>query len=717
MAHTCAPPDALTVHRRGVRMSGQGFADARVKGRSGLEPGRRTVLRVAAAACVAASGSSFVVARSATGRAWAATAPGAGLDPAGIAQFVTKLPIPGVMPSTGTTWVPGLGRAVTYDIALRQTRSQILPAGMPATTVWGYGVNGRPSTVAAPSATIEARWRVPIRVRWSNQLLDRQGRFLPPLLPVDQTLHWANPPGGEMGRDSHPHHGDPTAYVGPVPAVTHVHGAITFEDSDGYPEAWYLPAATNIPNGYATVGSAYEPNARAARGRGAIWTPGSAVFDYPNDQPATTLWYHDHSLGMTRTNVYAGPAGFYIVRGGPGDVVRDARTLAPARLPGPAPAAGDGTGIVYRDIPIAIQDRSFGLDGSLMYPDSREFFDGFTGPYSPHSDIAPIWNPEFFGNALMVNGVTWPYLEVQARRYRLRLLNGCQSRFLILRMSDGRSFWQIGAEGGMLPRPVELDRLLIAPAERADVIVDFAGLPPGTRIVLENVGPDEPFGGGEPGEDFEPARADTTGRVLQFKVVAGGLPDPTTPPSRLVLPAPAPVGPAVRTRRLSLNEMDSEAVDSEGGPLDGDEGEEPAGPAMALLGTVADDGRPVPLGWADAVTETATRGQAEIWEIHNFTMDAHPIHLHATQFQVIDRRPMEPGDPMGPMGAAAAMDGDLPAPRPAEAWERGRKDTVIAYPGEVTRIRARFDVPGRFVWHCHILEHEDNEMMRPFDVL
>jgi bilirubin oxidase len=400
------------------------------------------------------------------------------------------------------------------------------------------------------------------------------------------------------------------------------------------------------------------------------------MFQYPNDQRATTLWYHDHTLGMTRLNVYAGPAGFYLLRGGPDDEVM-------GHLPGPAPALGDRPGMKYFEIPIAIQDRSFNADGSLFYPDTREFFDEFAGPYIPESDISPIWNPEFFGNTMVVNGRSWPYLEVEQRRYRFRFLNGCNSRFLILRFDNDLPFWQIGAEGGFLPAPVELPRLLMAPAERADVIVDFTHVRAGTWITLLNLGPDEPFGGGEPGEDFDPADPSTTGQVMQFRV-GSRRGDPSTRPDKLKLPAIMPLGPAAATRQLSLNEEDSAVL-------------EEVGPRAALLGTVnSEEGNP--LLWMDPITENPTVDSTEVWEIHNFTEDAHPIHVHLVQFQVVDRQPFE--------GSA----------RPPESWETGFKDTVIAYPGEVTRIQARFDIPGRFVWHCHIVEHEDNEMMRPYEI-
>ena len=269
---------------------------------------------------------------------------------------------------------------------------------------------------------------------------------------------------------------------------------------------------------------------------------------------------------MTRLNVYAGPAGFYIVRGGPaGDgAVKDTRTGMTAVLPGPAPKENDRfpSNKTYFEIPIAIQDRSFNADGSLFYPDSRAFFDDDTGPYIPESDISPYWNPEFFGNAIMVNGATWPFQTVQKRRYRFRFLNGCQARFLILDFNaiPGVKVWQIGNEGGFLQAPVDLtasnkNRLLMGLAERADMIVDFTDVPVGD-YVLRNVGPDSPFGGGDPDEpSFPLADPATTGQIMQFKVVPAVAADPTTPPQFLRLPAIAPLPASVRTRPLALLEM------------------------------------------------------------------------------------------------------------------------------------------------------------------
>jgi spore coat protein A, manganese oxidase len=401
------------------------------------------------------------------GSAWAAI-PGGTLDPTVVPKYVTPLVIPPAMPVTATIKRQSIDY---YVIAVVQFLQQILPSSLPRTKVWSYQLRNAQGTRSYPAFTIEARAERPVRVKWINGLLDAAGNYVPHILPVDPTLHWANPPGGVAGRDSRPTFAStPGPYTGPVPIVTHLHGGHNSEESDGYAEAWYLPAASNIPAGSATVGSFYDEfKAKFAAENGEVWDAGTAVFEYENEQAASTLWFHDHTLGMTRANVYAGPAGFYLIRGGPYD-------LPAGVLPGPAPARGDPPGRRYYEIPLAIQDRSFNADGSLFYPGSREFFDGFRGPCIPDSDVPPIWNPEVFGNTMLVNGKTWPFLEVEPRRYRFRLLNGCNGRFLILRLDPELPFWQIGAEGGFLPAPVQLSGLLMGPAERADVIVDFAGL-------------------------------------------------------------------------------------------------------------------------------------------------------------------------------------------------------------------------------------------------
>jgi bilirubin oxidase len=664
-----------------------------------------------------------------------------------------------------------------YEIGVRQFRQHILPAQHEVigaephyeeTTVWSYGPATNPAGNFAnynyPAFTIEAEADKPVRVRWVNQLTKKVTRqahsggteeidsFLSHITPVDQTLHWAYPQGGPNGTDIRPDwtgHPTPGPYTGPVPMVPHVHGAHTTEDSDGYAEAWWLPKAADIPAGFASTGLKYDTykaifeSLHGVAGKEAEWQwqEGDAVFQYPNSQRAATVWYHDHSLGMTRNNVYAGPAGFYLIRGG-----ADGAPVT-GTLPGPAPAAGDLPGTKYYEIPLAIQDRTFNDDGSLFYPDSRQYFDGYDGPYTPRSDIAPIWNPEFFGLSMLVNGRTWPVLHVEPRRYRFRILNGCNSRTLLLRLTGGPNpdypldipeappfnlprtngnplpFWVIGTEGGFLPDSavkIESDLnqavtpgLLMMPAERFDVIVDFSGLTGGSTVYLINEGGDDPFGGGVPGEDFIYANPQTTGQVMQFIVdqpLTGTdtSADPAVP-GELVLP-PIPThfpGQAVsRMRKLSLNELESEDILIP----DPDTGLVPAGPTEARLGTMVFDSTsgnwmPMPMLWMMEVSEDITINEVEEWELYNYTMDAHPIHVHEVMFEVVDRQPFDMMTGM-PTGLA----------RPREAYEGGWKDTVISYPGEVTRIRLKFDIAGQFVWHCHIVEHEDNEMMRPLTV-
>jgi len=648
--------------------------------------------------------------------------PGGTLDPGDVDKYVTPLLIPPAMPRAGKVKVKGGKNIDYYEIAMRQFRQQVLPASHPMTTVWGYGPNpatvqGGPVIFNAPSLTIEAKYNRPVRIKWINELVDANGSYLPHLLPVDQTLHWANPPGGTMGRDMRPEFTEtPGPYTGPVPIVTHLHGSTDVGDeSDGYAEAWYLPAATNIPAGYATEGTWYNFFAgKAATSFAETWGPGFATFQYPNPDRAATKWYHDHTLGMTRLNVYAGPAGFYIIRGGPQDLVLDNRTATRAVLPGPAPAIGDPAGVTYYEIPIAVQDRSFNTDGSLFYPDTREFFDELVGPYIPDGPFSPIWNPEFFGNMIMVNGNTWPFQTVEQRRYRFRVLNGCQSRFLILDFNQipGVQVWAIGNEGGFLSAPVNLtatngNRLLMALAERADLIVDFTNVPVGD-YVLGNVGPDEPFGGGEPGEppeegDFDIADRDSTGQIMQFRVVTAVAPDSTTPPQFLVLPAITPLPTETVTRPLALIEASAIGFDAQGDEVDG--------PVEALLGVVS-AGVAVEKPWMDAVTENPDVGNTEVWEFYNTTADAHPMHIHEVAFEVVNREGLVLDD-KGEVVQPVQLDGVV---TPPESWETGFKDTVTSLPGQVTRVRMHFNNPGQFVWHCHIVEHEDNEMMRPYRI-
>ena len=584
--------------------------------------------------------------------------PGGTLNPTTIPKYVTPLVIPPVMNNTGT--------ANDYDIAVRQFKQQILPGGIwntingrtdafPATTVWSYGPDADPAPDSTalgggvgiapapnsqfnyPAYTIEATVNTPSTVDWINDLVvdpvackasatpatDPACNYLSHLLPIDRTLHWANPeqltctdPLKTKDCVPAPANGAilQQPYLGPVPIITHVHGAHITPESDGYPEAWYLPRANNIPATYATQGTLVNQYGRITNPAS---RPGVAEFIYRNDQPSTTIWYHDHSLGMTRSNVYAGPAGFWLLRD-PAAPNGGEDGLVSGTLPGPAPVAGEdlattnlpaslgGSREKYREIPIVIQDRSFNADGSLFYPGDRAFFEGipqnklkipFIGDTKYPSDIAPIWNPEAFFNVMVVNGVSWPTLEVEPDLYRFRLLDGCNSRFLNLSLQalDAAGvdlgevpFYQIGAEQSLMPNVVKIETgfrtvlpgdgtvpgphrrrrrprpaLLMGHAERADVLVDFSSLPAGTvRVRMINTAPDAPFGGFP---DI-PADPTTTGQVMEFALVADtAAGEGFTAPQDLVLSLPDPTDPANTTntfagaRDMALLEEESAA--------------------------------------------------------------------------------------------------------------------------------------------------------------
>jgi len=756
--------------------------------------------------------------------------PGGTLDPTTIPKYVTPLVIPPVMNTTGT--------ANDYDIAVRQFQQQILPGGIwntvngradafPATTVWSYGPDSDPSPDSTalgggagiapapnsqfnyPAYTIEATVNndlggpddTSVTVDWINDLVadpwackasatpatDSACNYISHLLPIDRSLHWANPEqlpcaGTTKTIDCRP---DPAngamlqqPYLGPVPIITHVHGAHITPESDGYPEAWYLPRANNIPATYATQGTLVNQYGRITNPGS---RPGVGEFIYRNDQPSTTIWYHDHSLGMTRNNVYAGPAGFWLLREADGGETG----LVSGTLPGPAPVAAEdlattnlptslgGSREKYREIPIVVQDRSFNADGSLFYPGDRAFFEGIEpnmlntpliGDAKYQSDIAPIWNPEAFFNVMVVNGVSWPTLDVEPDLYRFRLLNGCNSRFLnlSLRAFDDSDldlgevpFYQIGAEQSLLPKVVRIltgekvalegdgneptpapnandpTALLMGLAERADTLVDFSSLPAGTvKVRMINTAPDAPFGGFP---DI-PADPSTTGQVMEFNVVADtSAGEGFTAPEDLVLSLPDPGDPANdgvqdTVRDMALLEEESELVcatvsvagtviyDKKADPDPANPGtcrtkkdkklakSFPFAPKAAVLGINGAAGGDVTL-WSDDLATNPALDSTETWELWNWTVDGHPIHLHLVKFKVVNREAFDP--------ETGELSGVV---NPPEATEAGWKDTVIAYPGEVTRVNSTFDIAGLYVWHCHIVEHEDNEMMVPYCV-
>ena len=368
------------------------------------------------------------------------------------------------------------------------------------------------------------------------------------------------------------------------------------------------------------------------------YVPGkSAVYHYPNRQDAAMLWYHDHALGINRLNIFAGLFGTYLLR----DDFEDSLKLPSGKY----------------EIPLVVYDRIFDLEGQLNYPVSGN-------PKSP-------WTPEVFGDALLVNGKLFPYLEVEPRPYRFRTLNGANARFFHLSLANGQTFHQIGTDQGLLPAPVETKRVILAPAERADLVVDFSSSA-GEQIILKN----------------------DSVNVMQFRVAKaqsiGGnsSQDRNALPSALRPVAKMQESAAVKTRMLTLVEVDDLA-------------QRPV--AMLLNNT----------HWNMPVTENPVLDSTEIWNLINTTDDSHPVHLHLVRFQILDRRSFD----VAAYWTTGKMNYFGPAipPDPSEA---GWKDTVRADPAMVTRIIIRFEgFTGRYVWHCHILEHEDNEMMRPYDVI
>lgn len=600
--------------------------------------------------------------------ALASPLPGGTLNPATIPKFQDPLVIlPAQRPVVKN-------RLFTiYSIVARQFEQQILPSRYPATTVWGYGssaglISGKEDpSFHSPGLTIETGRNERVYVDWVNGLLDENNDYLPHLLPVDPALHWANPPGPP---DSRPVFDEaPPLYKGPVPLVTHVHGARVSAVSNGYPEAWSLPHADDIPPEYFKRGTHYGSVTPVSMGH--------AMYEYDNGQRAAALWYHDNALGIAPLNMYAGLAGFWLIRDD---------EEANLHLPGPAPSVDDPPGTKYYEIPLMVQDRSFNDDGSLFFPDKGASHEG-----------------PAYGNTMVVNGRAWPYLEVEARRYRFRLLNGCNGRFLILKFgTHDLKFWQIGSDGGLLAEPVELEEILIAPGERADVIVDFSGARPNSRVTLLNVGPDGPFSSGPGTSGFRPADPGTTGKVMQFRIVPSSDEDTSTAPGRLELPPLEELGPEDYTRQVSLTEIESETVlvsDDKLGNVSRDDKGLPFDRIAGRLGEIDGGGTGAPKDRADEAAPFPTLDTTEVWEIYNLTQEAHPVHLHLVEIELVNRQPF-----------------DGKALEPGKN-EKGFKDTVIAYPGEITRIKAHFDRPDLYASRSGVLGPGDEVMLRSFEVV
>jgi spore coat protein A len=525
-----------------------------------------------------------------------------------LTKYIQPLPLPGngIVVATPS----GLNQ---YAFTQREIARQLHP-NLPPTPFWAYDDgSGLAGQAGSFGMAVVAQSGTALDVSFTNQLPDTY----PDWIPVDIRL--------TPGHNNH------------VRVLTHLHGGFVEGDSDGNPAVTIgLP-----PGGVQTV-------------------------HYTNQlpqMPASLLWFHDHGLGATRLNVFAGLAAAYILR----DQYDTGFEPNPIGIPGGA-----------YEIPLVIQDRQFSRDGTFFYPTS---------------DIeGAIWIGEYFGDVMLVNGKVWPYLDVEPRMYRFRILNGCNARILNLDIS-GLNFWQIGAEGGLCDIPVRMRRLVLAPAERADVIVDFSRVA-GGRLVMMNYRPPSPVSNPAP----------QLPQVMQFRVGRT-----VTQPGPSFIPPSLPgraanLGNPVNTRYITLNEIDPEEVDW-------------------FLNLNA-------LHFEDAVTETPQVGTIEDWVYINLTGDTHPIHSHLVTFQVVGRTPFDAeayeeayGGPNGVPGGIDPTPFATGPMQPADPSERGFKDTVKANPGEFTTIRAQYDLPDgvsapqTYVYHCHILEHEDNDMMRPYTVV
>ncbi len=506
-----------------------------------------------------------------------------------LTPYVDALPIPAI--ATPVAGAPGA--AATYTITAREFEQQF-HSQLPPSRVWGYHDGVGP--LHTPGPVIIARTGQPVTVNWVNDIRDfvtgvprRDNHYL----DVDTLRDGEGNVCIDGAEDK-------------AKMVVHLHGGKVPPESDGYPEATFLPGDPPVP------------------------------YVYPNDQQASFIWFHDHALGITRLNVYMGLAGAYLIR----DAVEDAINIPRGAY----------------EVPLVIQDRKFNPDGSLFYPSQ--------------------WVDHFFGDKIIVNGKVWPYFDVRRGKYQFRIVNGATSRTFSLSLtppSGALSFTVIGTEGGLLEAPVPgVGTLTLGPGERYDVVVDFAGYANGDEILLTN----------SAGAPFPNGTVDVP-QVMKFRVTnLVGDTDPlpaTLRPIQRLNPADA-----VQVRDFRLKQA----------------GTDGCGRSMWTINN---------LGFHD-ITEYPQLGSVEIWRYINDSGVSHPMHMHLVMFQILDRD----GFTTGPGGEV--IPNGTPQPPPAE--ENGWKDTVMVPPGQIVRVIARFDgYKGRYPYHCHILEHEEHEMMRQFQTI
>lgn len=519
-------------------------------------------------------------------------------------KFVQPLPVPSVREPDGKR-----KGADYYEIPLREFERKVHP-DLPPTTFWGF--DG-----AVPGPVVKARRNERIKLRFDNTDLPSEHLF-----DVDQRVD------GTSSED----YPDYDGLVPDVRTVVHQHGLNVEWESDGQAAAWKSPDGTTGPRFV------------------------KHVHDLPNRQPRMTASYHDHALGISRLNNYAGLNGFYVI-----ESAQEKRLNLPS---------GE------YDVPVMLQDKTFEADGSLHYPSS--------------------FVPNFAGDTAFVNGAVWPYMEVEPRRYRFRLVNQSNGRTFDLALesdhedgaysdeADVPLLYQFASDQGFLEDVVpigpgrDLESLVLGPFERAEVVVDFSGHEGETFTVTNDA--EFPFSGGRSGDgghDGHGGGSDThLGDIMQFRVIDPDheVVDDSVHPRDLSLPThPGYNEQAAKETRHMTMEMRMEN-----------------GLTTHVLNgkTFSDEG-------VDAKPQLGT---TEVWEFENNTMHTHPIHLHLVEFRVIGR---------GPDGT------EDPSPN-----ERGPKDVVRVDPDETVRIITKFgDFTGKYPWHCHILEHEEQAMMRPFEVV
>jgi spore coat protein A len=598
-------------------------------------------------------------------------------------------------------WQPGVTH---YTIDIKQYTDQLHPDLPNPTRLWGYGQNGNFKHLGGVIATKRG---APVQITFRNNL--------PPdhILPVDDTIM------GVMGNQNNR-------------ADVHLHGGLVPWISDGGPQTWW------DPNGH--KGPSFINNQVLRPGQ--VVPQNEAEYYYPNNQGSRVEWYHDHVFGLTRLNAYAGMASGYVIYDD-----YELSLVSKNHLPGPLDPRT--VYMIFQD-KIFVSNQTDTMDpgwfnmmngthkGDLWYAHTYDRWD--VGPGAPAPDPSCI--PEFFGDTPLVNGTAYPFLEVEQRQYRFRMLNATQARFLNPRLvyaqgpnfpdsceanlaKPGPGFIQIGTEGGFIPFPTPLNgprqlQLLLAPAERADLVVDFRNVPAGSILILY-ADADAPYPMGDPLNDYTgtPGFGPNSHTLLQIRVKARqGAADPPislppiffpTDPFLLTQSAGsvANLKDNFNVRRLTLNE-------------DFDE----LGRLLQRLGTDKPVKGVFGRNYGDKPTEVVQHGATEIWEIANLTGDVHPMHFHLVNVHVLSRQPF---DDVNYAGGRPTLTG--PA-RPPDLNELGWKETVRMYPGEVTRVIMRFDLAAvpfnvpesprtgghEFVWHCHILEHEEHDMMRPLIV-